>query len=116
MVEIYGGKFNKPVSMLYQLATNGVVAVSGGDVIGVDDPAQIAAAKATAEEITKASIFLDGANGKKYNYINNDMENDLYKGTDNYPTIAERTVHLLNTSKIKFEYTKKGVNIMYDEE
>ena len=38
------------------------------------------------------------------------------KGKDNYPPTVERAVHLLNTYKIKFDYTKKGVNIMSDEE
>ena len=44
------------------------------------------------------------------------MENDLSKGTGNYPTTVECAVNLLNTYKIKFDYTKKGVNIMSDEE
>ena len=28
----------------------------------------------------------------------------------------EHAIHLLNTYKINFEYTNKGVNIMYNEE
>ena len=44
------------------------------------------------------------------------MDNDFSRGTDNYPPTVERAVYLLNTYKIKFEYTKKGVNLMSDEE
>ena len=44
------------------------------------------------------------------------MEKEFSKGTDNYPPTVERSIHLLNAHKINFEYTKKGVNLMSDEE
>ena len=44
------------------------------------------------------------------------MKKDFSKGTYNYPPTVERAVHLLKKYKIKFEYSKKGANLISDEE
>ena len=62
VVETYGETFDKPLLVLCQLATNGVVSGAEGDVLRVDNTAQIAASNATVAESTKAAIFLDGEN------------------------------------------------------
>ena len=64
----------------------------------------------------KADILLYGANGQKYKKLRYDLGNDFSKGKENYPPTVERAIHLLNTYKIKFEYTKKGVNTVSDDE
>ena len=102
--------------MLCQLATNGVVEGANRDFLRAYNPEHIAAAKSNVVKIMKAGIFLDSANGHKYKQLKNDLENDFYKCKDNYPPTTERAVHLLNTYKLKFEYTKKGVNLVSDEE
>ena len=114
-VETYGVTFNGPRLVLHQLARNGVVSGADGDVLGAANPAQIAVAKATIVDSMKVAIFLYGANGHKYKQLKNDLENELSKGKVNYPPIVETFVHFLNTYKIKFECTKKGVNLMSDD-
>ena len=115
VVETYGGILDYPGLVLCQLMTNGVVVGADGDVLGAANPAQIAVAKATIVDSTKVAIFLYGANGHKYKQLKNDLENELSKGKVNYPPIVEPFVHFLNTYKIKFECTKKGVNLMSDD-
>ena len=116
ILETYGVILDDPGLVIRQLATNGVVLGTGEDVLRASNPAQIATDKATIADRMKAAILLDEANEQKYNHIKDDLDNDFSKGTGNYPTTMERSVNPLNTHKIKFDYTKKGVNLMSDEE
>ena len=92
-----------------------VLAVADGDIIMTDNPAQIASSKATVEESTKADIFLDMDNDQKYMQLKDDFENEFSNDIYTYPLTVERDPHLLNAYKIKFDYTKKGVNLISDE-
>ena len=89
-----------------------------GDVLGAANPAHIESSKAAVAESKKAAIFLDRVKGHKYKQLKDDLENKFSKDIDNYPptVTVERTIHLLNTYKIKFDYIKKGVYIMSNEE
>ena len=57
---MYGGTFNEPILVLFQLAKNGFVVGSNRDVLGASNTAQIAVAKSAVEESMKEAILLDG--------------------------------------------------------
>ena len=88
-VETYGGTFNEPGLLLSQLVKNGVVEGADEDILGEANPAQITAANSTVSEITQVAIFLGSTNYHKYKQLKDDLEKDLSKDTENYPTTAE---------------------------
>ena len=63
VVENNGEKFDETGLVLRQLATNGFVAGANGDVLGVANNGQIAAAKETISESMKVDISLESVNG-----------------------------------------------------
>ena len=73
-METYGGSFDEPGLLLRQFSTNGVVVGAYGDVLGASNPAQIATAKTTISESTKAAILLDRLNEQKYKHIKDNSE------------------------------------------
>ena len=102
--------------VLSQLAKNGVVTIAEGYFLGEDITAQISSAKATVPESTKADMLLDMKYGQKYNHLKDDLRKEFSNLLDKYPLTVERAIHLFNTYKIKFDYTKKGVNLNSNEE
>ena len=74
-METYGVTFDDPGLVLLQLATNGFVAGSDGEVLGAFNPSQISVAKVTVAESMKSAILLDGENGQTYKYLKDDLEN-----------------------------------------
>ena len=82
-METYGGTCDERVLVLLQLAKNGFFAGANGDILGVNNPAQIVADKSTVAEIMREAIFLDGVNVQKYKQLKDDLEKYFYKGIDN---------------------------------
>ena len=74
-METYGVTFDDPGLVLLQLAANGFVAGSDGEVLGAFNPSQIAVAKVIVSESMKSYILLDGENGQTYKYLKDDLEN-----------------------------------------
>ncbi len=98
MVETYGGAYgNKPGLLREQLIKQGVTAADMDKTAmnGGPNMAKIKKALVVTRECYLSCMILLGSDNSRFYQVNTDLQNDMMKGTNNFPkTVVKTTCHL----------------------
>jgi hypothetical protein len=92
VVKMYGGAYGHELGLVaMQLIAQGV---SPQDVDTADQE-EIVKAEVVCHECYLSCMLLCGADNGRYSQLKVDLSNDMMKGTDNFPKMIVKTMHLL---------------------
>jgi hypothetical protein len=103
MAETHGGVYgNEPGLLREQLIKQGV---TGADVdktaaSGGPDVAKIKRALVVTRKCYLSCMILRGSDNSRFYQVKTDLQNDMTKGTDNYPKMVIETTRLLSKYKV----------------
>ncbi len=104
VAETYGGVYgNKPRLLREQLIKQGVTAadVDKTAANGGPDVAKIKKALVVTRECYLSCMILRGSDNSRFYQVKTDLQNDMTKGTNNYPKTVVETTHLLSEPKAR---------------
>jgi hypothetical protein len=103
VVETYGGAYgNKPGLLREQLIKQGVSAADVDKTIanGGPDETEIKKALVVTRECYLSCMILRGSDNSRFYQVKTDLQNDMTKGTDNFPKTVVETTRLLSDYKV----------------
>jgi hypothetical protein len=99
MVETYGGTYgNKPRLLREQLIKQGVSAVDVDKTVANGGPnaAKIKKALVVTRECYLSCMILRGSDNIRFYQVKTNLQNEMTKGTDNFPKTVVQTTRLLS--------------------
>jgi hypothetical protein len=103
VVETYGGAYgNEPGLLREQLIKQGVSAADVNKTVanGGPDAAKIKKALVVTHKYYLSCMILRGSDNSRFYQIKTDLQNDLTKGTNNFPTTVVEMTRLLSNYKV----------------
>jgi hypothetical protein len=103
LAETYGGMYgNKPGLLREQLIKQGVTVMDMDKTTtnGGPDVAKIKKALVATRECYLSCMILRGSENSRFYQVKTNLQNDMTKGTDNYPKTVVKTTHLLSEYKV----------------
>jgi hypothetical protein len=103
VVETYGGAYgNEPGLLREQLIKQGVSAADVDKTVanGGPDAAEIKKALVVTRECYLSCMILQGSDNSRFYQVKTNLQNDMMKGTDNFPKTVVQTTHLLSNYKV----------------
>jgi hypothetical protein len=103
VAETYGGAYgNKPGLLREQLIKQGVTAADMDKTAmnGGPNMAKIKKALVVTRECYLSCMILRGSDNSRFYQVKTDLQNDMTKGTDNYPKTIVETTCLLSEYKV----------------
>jgi hypothetical protein len=103
MAEKYGGAYgNEPGLLREQLIKKGVTAadVDKTAANGGPDVAKIKKALVVTRECYLSCMILHGSDNSRFYQVKTNLQNDMTKGTNNYPKTVVKTTRLLSEYKV----------------
>ena len=103
VVETYGGAYgNEPGLLREQLIKQGVSAADVDKTIanGGPDETKIKKALVVTRECYLSCMILRGSDNSRFYQVKTDLQNDMTKGTDNFPKTVIKTTRLFSDYKV----------------
>jgi hypothetical protein len=103
VVETYGGAYgNEPGLLREQLIKQGMSAADADKTVanGGPDAAKIKKAMVVTRECYLSCMILQGSDNSRFYQVKTDLQNDMMKGTDNFPKTVVQTTRLLSDYKV----------------
>ncbi len=109
MVKTYGGVYgSEPGLLREQLINQGVSAGDADKTVanGGPDAAEIKKALVVTSECYLSCMILRGSDNSRFYQVMTDLQNDMTKGTDNFPKTVVQTTCLLSNYKVPPRYIR----------